>query len=309
MRSKTVALAIICLLFLSSTALGWDTEYHIQMVKDAIALCPYELRVFLSTYIEDVIEGAIDPDMILAAPDGYAFSYRKHYYIPEGDRGDAPEEVEAIALSVMELLMEDIDEKNLIAYRMGLVSHFVADSIQPKRFIGVAPRYPLEFLISESYLTVTYDGFHSIVNYSEDLKGFVDYIWYKSLTDDDYYNAAVNFIVDTWTTIWGKSGIPFGEMVVVGSKIRPEPVEVVSEEDEEEFEPSVYFDLEKLGESEVYDETTIDLDKYKTTEEGETTGEVPGEIPEVPPEIPPSEPTEGEPEGVSPGDESPPPVF
>ena len=305
MRSKTVALAIVCLLLLSSTALGWDSEYHVQMVKDAVALCPYELRIFLSTYIEDVLEGAVDPDIILATPNGYAFNYRKHYYIPEGDRGDAPEEVEKIALSVMELLMEDIDEKNMIAYRMGLVSHYVADSIQPKRFIGVAPRYPLDFLISESYLTVTYDGFHSIVNYSEDLKGFVDYIWYKSLTDDDYYNAAVNFIVDTWTTIWGKSGIPFGEMVVIGSKIRPEPIKVVSEEEEDTFEPSVYFDLEKLGESEIYDETTIDLEKYTTTDEGETPEGVPGDIPEVPPEeqIEEEEPTEPS------GDETPPPVF
>jgi len=275
MRSKTVALAIVCLIFLSSPAFGWDSEYQVQMVKDAIALCPYELRVFMSTYIEDVIEGAVDPNMVLATPNGYAYNYRKHYYIPEGDKGDAPDEVEKLALSVMELLMEDIDEKNVIAYRMGMISHYVANSIQPKRYIGVAPRYPLEFLITESYLTVTYDGFHSIVNYSDDLKGFVDYIWYKNLTDDDYYNAAVNFIVDTWTTIWGKSGLPFGEMVVIGSKIRPEPVEVVDEESDTVFEPSVYFDLEKLGESEVYDESSIEEYETETTDGEETTGGAP----------------------------------
>jgi hypothetical protein len=282
MRSKTVALAIVCLIFLSSPAFGWDSEYHVQMVKDAIALCPYELRVFMSAYIEDVLEGAVDPNMVLATPNGYAYNYRKHYYIPEGDKGDAPEEVEKLALSVMELLMEDIDEKNVIAYRMGMIGHYVANSIQPKRYIGVAPRYPLEFLISESYLTVTYDGFHSIVNYSDDLKGFVDYIWYKNLTDDDYYNAAVNFIVDTWTTIWGKSGLPFGEMVVIGSKIRPEPVEVTEEESDTVFEPSVYFDLERLGESEVYDETSVEGYETETPggEEPANGGETPGGAPE-----------------------------
>jgi hypothetical protein len=72
-------------------------------------------------------------------------------------------------------------------------------------------------------------------------------------------------------------------------------VEVATDEEKEYFEPSVYFDLDRLGDSEVYDETTVDLDEYSTdngeeTPEGddggtpgETTDDSPGdEEPEVP---------------------------
>ena len=278
MKAKIFSALIIFTIIFSINAIAWENEYHVQMVKDAIALCPYELRNFLKKNIAATISGATEPDKVIATPSGYAYGYRKHYYIPEGDKGDAPAEVKMISLSVIDLLLEDFPDKSLIAYRMGLVSHYVADAIEPKRYIGVAPNYPLGYLIDESSLTVTYNGYNPIRDYSDDLKNFAADIWYQDLTDEELYDLAVNFIVDVWTSIWGDSGLPMGESIIIGSVIRPVPTKKEEETVTTIFEPSTYFDLEKLGETQVFDEKTFDLEKYgqekelgvpsETTEEG-----------------------------------------
>lgn len=278
MKAKIFLALIIFTIIFSINAIAWENQYHVQMVKDAIALCPYELRNFLKQNIDATINGATEPDKVISTPSGYAYGYRKHYYIPEGDKGEAPSEAKMISLSVIDLLLEDFPDKSLIAYRMGLVSHYVADAIEPKRYIGVAPNYPLEYLIDESSLTVIYNGYNPIRDYSDDLKNFVADIWYQDLTDEELYDLAVNFIVDVWTSIWEDSGLPMGESIIIGSVIRPVPTKREEETVTTIFEPSTYFDLEKLGETEVFDEKTFDLEKYgqekelglpsETTEEG-----------------------------------------
>ncbi len=262
MKAKIFSTLIIFTIIFSINAIAWENEYHVQMVKDAVALCPKELRTFLKKNIDATINGAIEPDKVISTPSGYAYGYRKHYYIPEGDKGDAPYEVKMISLSVIDLLLEDFPDKGLIAYRMGLVSHYVADTIEPKRYIGVAPNYPVEYLIEESSLTVTYNGYNPIRDYSEDLKDFAAEIWQRDLTDEELYDLAVNFIVDVWTSIWEDSGLPMGESIIIGSMIRPVPPEKGESSISTIFEPSTYFDLEKLGETQVFDERSFDLEKY-----------------------------------------------
>lgn len=262
MKPKFIPILIIMTIIFSTNAIAWENKYHVQMIKDAVALCPKELRIFLKENIEATINGAIEPDKIISSPSGYAYGYRKHYYIPEGDKGDAPYEVKKISLSVIDLLLEDFPDKSLIAYRMGLVSHYVADAIQPKRYIGEAPNYPVEYLIEESSLTVAYNGYNPIRDYSGDLKDFAADIWYRDLTDEELYDLAVNFIVDVWTSIWEDSGLPMGESIIIGSMIRPVPPGKKEATISTIFEPSTYFDLEKLGETEVFDEKSFDLEKY-----------------------------------------------
>ena len=262
MRPKFIPILIIVTIIFSTNAIAWENTYHVQMIKDAVALCPKELRIFLKKNIEATINGAIEPDKVISSPSGYAYGYRKHYYIPEEDKGDAPYEVKKISLSIIDLLLEDFPDKSLIAYRMGLVSHYVADTIQPKRYIGVAPNYPVEYLIEESSLTVTYNGYNPIRDYSGDLKDFASDIWNRDLTDEELYDLAVNFIVDVWTSIWEDSGLPMGESIIIGSVIRPVPFEKGESSISTIFEPSTYFDLEKLGETEVFDEKSFDLEKY-----------------------------------------------
>jgi hypothetical protein len=262
MRVKIFSLVIIALLLFSLHAFAWENEYHLQMVKDAVALCPTELRDFLKVHMDSVLTGATEPDRIISNPTGYAYNYRKHYYIPEEDKGSAPDEVKRLSLSVIDLFLEDYPDKNVIAYRMGMVSHYVADTIEPKRYIGVAPRYPVEYLMTESYMTVTYNGYNPIVDFSQDLKDFAADIWDRDLTDEEYYDMAVNYIVDVWTSIWDKSGIPLGDSILVGSMIRPIPPEKEEEVTTMVISPTTYFDLENLGEEEVFDEKTFDLDKF-----------------------------------------------
>ena len=90
---------------------AWDNQFHIQMVKDAVALCPTELRIFLKDNINALLLGSTDPDITISTPIGYAYGYRQHYYIPDGDKGDGPYEVKTLSLSVIDLLSADFPDR------------------------------------------------------------------------------------------------------------------------------------------------------------------------------------------------------
>jgi len=276
---------IVAILMMPGLAQAWDNQFHIQMVKDAVALCPVQLRTFLKENITAAMHGAIDPDITISTPIGYAYGYRQHYYIPETDQGDGPDEVKTLSLSVIDLLSKNFPDRQLIARRMGMISHFIADCVEPRRYIGLAPNYPKDFIAEAyrskdvTYLPVIYNGYNPVDDFSGDLKAFAKDLWYQNPADDQYYDMAVNFIVDAWISIWEKSGKSSGDMVMTGSMIRPE---VAKEEVKPDsvFSPSEVLDLKSLGETGgttgTYDESTFDIDKYG--KEKEPTGET-GEAP------------------------------
>ncbi len=271
MKRIVVLTCIVAILTMPGIAGAWDNQFHIQMDKDAVALCPTQLRLFLKDNIDAVLLGASDPDIIISTPIGYAYGYRQHYYIPDGDKGDGPSEVKTLSRSVIDLLSDDFPDGQLIARRMGMISHFIADSLQPRRYIGLAPNYPKDFIAGAyrsnevAYLPVIYNGYNPIDDFSGDLKTFAKDLWYRNPTDDQYYDMAVNFIVDTWISIWEKSGKQSGEMIVTGSRIRPE-VAKKEVNPATVFSPSEVLDLKALGEAggptDTYDESTFDINKY-----------------------------------------------
>lgn len=264
MKIKVVFSLIIIVMAFTSGASAWDNEVHKQMVKDAVVLCPYELREFLKEYLDSTIKGAIEPDILISTPGGYAYGYSKHYYIPDGDRGLAPEEVEKLSISIIELINDGFIERGHIAYRMGLVSHYVADAIEPKEYIGIAPNYPNDFLVKKLNLSVTYNGYIPIGDFSSDLKNYVAGIWYQDLTVEEYYDHAVNYIVDVWTSIWEKGGMPLGELVAVGSAIRPKPPEK-EEIVKPVFSPTSVFDINTL--TDVYTDKDLEGEESEGTED------------------------------------------
>jgi len=278
---RIIVLAFIAAILVPPSVAGaWDNKFHAQMVKDAVALCPAQLRTFLKDNIDAVLLGSSDPDITISTPIGYAYGYRKHYYIPESDRGDGPDEVKSLCLSVIDLLSADFPDRRLIARRMGMVSHFIADSLQPRRYIGLSPNYPKDYIAEAyrskdvAYLPVIYNGYNPIGDFSGDLKTFAKNFWYRNPTDDQYYDMAVNFIVDVWISVWESSDKQPGEPVAAGSMIRPEVARAESEP-ETVFSPSEVLDLKGFGDiagpTDTYDESTFDINKYGT--EKEPTGE------------------------------------
>jgi hypothetical protein len=263
MRVKTLLIAVVVLIIFAPVSHAWDNEVHTQMVKDAIALSPHELNVFLKQNINSVIYGSRELNIALSSPTSYGYNYRKSYYIPEGERGSAPDEAKLVSLSVIELLSKKSPDENLIARRMGLICSYIADSIQPKRYIGVAPDYPLDYLVNEKRLTVIYNGHNAVDDVAGSLKDLVRGTWDKELTDEQYYDLAVNSVVDVWVTIWEKAGLPPGEIIATGSKIRPVPKEVM-EAKEKPIRPATYFDLKNLEKANVYQDK--DLKKYEKEE-------------------------------------------
>ncbi len=271
MKGKFVLACVLAIFIAPGIAGAWDNQFHLQMVKDAVPLCPAELGKFLKNNMSAALLGAADPDITISTPIGYAYGYRQHYYIADADDGDGPYEVKNLALSVIDLLSKSFPDQQLIARRMGMVSHFVADSIEPKRYIGLSPNYPKDFIAEAyrskdvTYLPVIYNGFNPMSDFSGDLKILARDLWYQDTTDDQYYDMAVNCIVDVWTSIWEDSGRTPGEMVAAGSRIRPE-IPKVETGPTTVFSPSEVLDLNVLGESGgttgTYDESTFDLNKY-----------------------------------------------
>jgi hypothetical protein len=271
MKVKVVLVFIITIFIFTPTAYSWDNSVHEQMVKDAIALCPKELRLFLKQHINMVIYGSQEPIIALTSPTSYAYGYRNSYYIPDEEKGTAPNEVKVIALSVIDLLSKGSPEADLIARRMGLICSYASDSIQPKRYIGVAPNYPLDYLVEEKRLSIIYDGHSAVDDFSLDLKRLAKGVWDKDFSDEQYYNLAVNYIVDVWVTIWEKGGLPPGEMIVIGSQIRPIPKDVL-EAKKQPIKPETLFDLEKLEE---YNANVIrdkDIGKFDDEDGDDTEG-------------------------------------
>ncbi|GEM_PF-1796706 len=290
MRAKTFLVVLVVLMISAPVTYAWDNEVHTQMVKDAIALCPKELRIFLKQNINSVIYGSRELNISLSSPTSYGYNYRKSYYVPEGERGTAPDEAKIISNTVIELLSKKSPDEDLIARRMGLICSYIADSIQPKRYIGVAPNYPLDYLVNEKRLTVTYNGHNAVEDFSKDLKDLVRGTWDKDLTDEQYYDLAVNIIVDSWVTIWEKAGLPPGQIIAAGSQIRPISKDVEAAVNRKPVRPATYFDLKNLEKANVYKDT--DLKKYQNEEgfsvdmEGEGKGEG-GETVLKPPKTPP----------------------
>jgi len=293
MKTKIVLIVIVSIFIITPGAYAWDNSVHEQMVKDAIALCPKELRLFLKQHIDLVINGSKEPTIALTSPTSYAYGYRNSYYVPYEEKGNAPNETKIVALSVIDLLSKKSQEEDLIARRMGLICSYASDSIQPKRYIGVAPNYPLDYLVEEKRLTITYNGHNAIDDFSTDLKSLVKGTWDKDLTDEQYYDLAVNYIVDAWVTIWEKSGLPPGEMIAIGSQIRPVSKKDLEEAEEKMDRPEAYFDLEKLDKANVYKD--IDLKKYEGEEGYKVDMDKGGTEPTKPEEMPKpeSEPDEG----------------
>jgi hypothetical protein len=334
MKQKMILACIIATLMAPGIAGAWDNQFHVQMVKDAVALCPTELKIFLKENMTGVLLGATDPDTTISSPIGYAYGYRQHYYIPETGKGDGPDEVKTLCLSVVDLLSGNFPDRQLIARRMGMASHFIADSLEPRRYIGLAPNYPKDFIAEAyrtkeiAYLPVIYNGYNPIDDFSGDLKTYAKDLWYQNLTDDQYYDMAVNFIVDAWISIWEKSGKSSGDMAATGSMIRPE-IAKKEVKPATVFAPSDVLDLKGLGETAggstgTYDESTFDIDKYGKgkeptgeTEEAPLEKKSPEEIenatgtpaptgtttqPETETETPPAEdtPAEGDETGTTP---------
>jgi hypothetical protein len=117
MKPRDAALAILILGGLARPASAWTPETRIAIADEAVRLMPPSLRLVLERHRQDVIRGAIEP---LAHEDD------RGHLAPDNDGT-----LDRSVASAAEDLVRSIDGAQpirQIAYRFGLLAHFVSDA-------------------------------------------------------------------------------------------------------------------------------------------------------------------------------------
>ncbi len=200
--NKAVIFLVFAMILLPEISLAFNNETRCQMLKDAISLCPKNLKAHLKANFQAVHQGIHFVDRNKKAHDAVRVDNIKVSY----DR---------IVGSLRQGKENDFDTN----YRFGLLACFVAETISPSNFTTSTSLVPKK---------VVYDGFNKIVQVDENVSHLIvkyrkPYSHSKNRQVTDYlYNIALNQIVDHWISAWQVGGKAPGLLVARGTKISHE---------------------------------------------------------------------------------------
>jgi hypothetical protein len=206
MSSKYLPFLALVVFCIPDVSFAFNQAVRCQAFKDAISLCPSDLKAYLTTNFE-------------AAHEGIHFADRNKQW----RSSLRPQDGEALYGRIVKDLCEGrLDDYNT-AHRFGVLACFIVETISPGDY------FSLEKLIPDK---VVYDGFQEVVNINASMSELVTK--YKNPyqhnmtkdTTDFLYNAAVNQIVDHWTTAWRAGGKKTGLFARRGTQI-PHKEEVI----------------------------------------------------------------------------------
>jgi len=196
---KCVPFLLGIMILLPNVSLAFNEKVRCQAFKDAISFCPADLRSYLTENYE-------------AAHEGIHFADRNRQW----RSSIRPQDGEAYYRRIVKELREGkLDDYNT-AHRFGILACFIAETISPGDY------YSVHNLIPEK---VVYDGFQEVTNVDVGMSGLVatyrnPYQHNMSKNVNDFlYNAAVNQIVDYWTSAWRAGGKETGLLVARGTNI------------------------------------------------------------------------------------------
>jgi hypothetical protein len=196
---KYLPFLLLVVLLVPDVSFAFNARVRCQAFKDAISLCPRDLKFYLTTNFE-------------AAHEGIHFADRNSRW----RSSIRPQDGEALYVHIVKDLREGrLDDYNT-AHRFGVLACLIAETISPGNY------FSLEKLIPDK---VVYDGFQEIVNVNASISGLVtnyrnpyQYNMTKATTDF-LYNAAVNQMVDYWTSAWRVGGKDTGLFTRRGTQI------------------------------------------------------------------------------------------
>jgi hypothetical protein len=196
---KYLPVLLLVVLLVPDISFAFNERVRCQAFKDAISLCPRDLKFYLTTNFE-------------AAHEGIHFADRNRQW----RSSIRPQDGEALYGRIVKDLREGrLDDYNT-AHRFGVLACLIAETISPGNY------FSLEKLIPDK---VVYDGFQEVVNVNAGMSGLVTK--YRNPyqdnmtkeTNDFLYNAAVNQIVDYWTSAWRAGGKDTGPFTRRGMQI------------------------------------------------------------------------------------------
>jgi len=221
----------------SDTVHAWGGRTHKKITSDAYFIMPAAFRAFLGATgtganakhpaLSSLLEGAIEPDTKLK-------DFRNHvFHIHGSDMGNGPFKVEALVNEIVDD-MKAKKPRAAIVQKLGWVSHYVADLVQPLH-TGIVVIDGIEekpyHAASERDINEHVNLFGVAFEGSRQVDRISALMVYWSLWANKYYDAmieyytpgnldvkkgravvascysrAVNDIVLMWYTIWARSG-------------------------------------------------------------------------------------------------------
>ncbi|HYA01683.1 MAG TPA: hypothetical protein VEI04_01035 [Syntrophobacteria bacterium] len=196
---KCLPFLLVGILVLPDISFAFHEKVRCQAFKDAIALCPKDLKAYLTENFEAVHEGL-------------HFGDRNAQWRASIRPQDAATYYERLVKDLRDGKFTDYNT----AHRFGMLAGFIAETISPGDY------YSREDLIPQK---VVYDGFQEVANVNASISGLVTkyrnpYQHNMNKKVNDYlYNATVNQIADYWTSAWRAGGNKTGLLVARGTKI------------------------------------------------------------------------------------------
>ena len=196
---KYLPLLLVVMLLLPDISFAFHEKVRCQAFKDAIALCPKDLRAYLTENFE-------------AAHEGLHFADRNAQW----RSSIRPQDGETYHRCIVKDLRDGKLAEYNTAHRFGVLAGFIAETISPGDY------YSVEDLIPQK---VVYDGFQEVADVNASMAGLATkyrnpYQHNMSKKVNDFlYNAAVNQIADHWTSAWRAGGKETGLLAARGTKI------------------------------------------------------------------------------------------
>ena len=121
-KRKFLFFFFILFLFINPT-LGWSGKTHFKIAEEAVYSLPKEYQRKIVPYMDELLEGSVAPDRVYK-------DFDNHIYQVDNKKGKGPEKVREKYLEIVSLIQSKRPWR-LVAFQLGVLSHYVADLNQP----------------------------------------------------------------------------------------------------------------------------------------------------------------------------------
>lgn len=121
--TKRLTILLFLLVLFLNPIFGWSAKTHQKIVKEALYSLPKEYQRKLIPYMEEMLNGSVAPDRVYR-------DFDNHVFHVHGNKGKGPEKIRQKYLEIVNLIQEKRPWR-LIAFELGVLSHYIADLNQP----------------------------------------------------------------------------------------------------------------------------------------------------------------------------------
>ncbi len=188
---------------------GWSAEDHEEIVADAIRLAPTEIRDFLTPSMPWLKDGASAPPRVFRDCENHGFTPQTAKGRGPGAMGPnwsaVPRAMELYAKVVADLKVSDTPPE-VIARRIGILSHYVSSIIQPPRTAwncNAEGRYVQPVYLGWDDQRIPIDVEAELIaagQWANEIDGR------SPKLDSLYYASAVSLTARIWTAAWQAAG-------------------------------------------------------------------------------------------------------